>query len=264
MRQPFQRYYSSLSGFRGYFDSGVPVLMYHKVGPRPSGTVFKALYVSPKLFRSQMSELRQAGFTTIFPGGACSATDNRARHVVITFDDGFRNVFDNALRALEENGFRAIQFLVAGMIGGSNAWDSRDGEVQERLMDAGAVREWIAAGHRIGSHTMTHPFLKQIPIEQAREEIFASRKSLEDTFGVPVEDFCYPYGISKAPRIRDFVVEAGYRTACTTTMGLNTSADSCYEIKRYFARYATPRPKEVLARLTDRVFTEPLNRREQT
>jgi len=227
--------------------------MYHKVGPRPAGTQKKALYVSPALFSRQIGELRKAGFNSATMDEACVTENREAPRIVITFDDGFANVLDHALKPLAENNFHAIQFLVPGLLGGRNEWDLPAGEVPEKIMDASQVREWMAAGHEIGAHTMTHPDLATLSLEDAREEISASKKSLEDTFGVPVEHFCYPYG-SWNGQIRDLVAGAGFRTACTTKPDVNTSATNPFEISRWMARHASPRPKEVLARLVDRMF----------
>jgi peptidoglycan/xylan/chitin deacetylase (PgdA/CDA1 family) len=142
------------------------------------------------------------------------------------------------LAPLAENQFKAIQFLPADFLGKSNTWDVAQGEVPERIMDAAQVREWIAAGHDIGSHSSTHPFLTRLDHKLAREEIGASRKKLEDLFGRRVEHFCYPYG-DWNPAIRDLVSESGYRTACTTDLGMNQTSDSPYTLKRFTARYPT-------------------------
>jgi peptidoglycan/xylan/chitin deacetylase (PgdA/CDA1 family) len=253
MIPPRQKYYSLLAGFRSFFKNGVPVLMYHKVGSRPAGVVRRGLYVSAARLRRQLAELRAAGFSGGSMDDACAAVDNGGRRVVVTFDDGFQNVLENALAPLAETGFRAIQYLVPGLLGKTNAWDLPDGEVQERLMDAAQVRKWLAAGHEIGAHSMMHPNLCEIPTDRAREEIFASKKSLEDQFGVEVRHFCYPYGVWNE-RVRDFVAEAGFSTACTTQPGVNTTATPPFEIARYTARHPSPRPKEVLARLLDRML----------
>lgn len=255
MPMPRQEYYSSLSGFRNFFTSGVPVLMYHKVGPRPAGVKRKALYVSQGLFARQLGELRAAGFTSAPVEAACTAADNREKRIVLTFDDGFQNVLEHALAPLAQNQFHGIQFLVPGLLGDWNEWDISRGEAREKLMDAAQVREWLAAGHQIGAHTMTHPDLTKIPVAQAREEIFASKKSLEDTFGVAIDHFCYPYG-EWNDAVRGLVAEAGYRTACTVERGVNTSSTHPLEITRWTARHASPRPKEVLARFLDRVFND--------
>ncbi|HWB60507.1 MAG TPA: polysaccharide deacetylase family protein, partial [Chthoniobacteraceae bacterium] len=229
--------------------------VYHKIAPCPANAVRRGLYASPELFARQLAELRAAGFSSATMGEACIAEDNREKRIVLSFDDGFQNVLQHAPAPLAKNGFRAIQFLLPGRLGGWNEWDAPLGEAREKLMDAAQVRDWLAAGHEIGAHSMTHPDLTKIPVAQAREEIFASRKSLEDRFGVAVGHFCYPYGHSNET-VRALVAEAGYCTACTTQRGVNTRGTPPLEIARWTARRASPRPKEVLARFLDAVFND--------
>jgi peptidoglycan/xylan/chitin deacetylase (PgdA/CDA1 family) len=122
------------------------------------------------------------------------------------------------------------------LIGGSNSWDLGAGEAPEPLMDRAQIGEWLAGGQTIGSHGLSHADLTAIPLAQAREEIFASKKKLEDIFGVSVRHFCYPYG-SWNPAVRDLVAEAGYATACTTEFGLNAADTPRLTLKRITARY---------------------------
>ena len=240
-------YYSNLAPFRELFRTGHPILTYHHVGPRRRGARLKGLYVSSKLFERQMAELNAAGFSTAPFEGITAAAGNRPR-VTITFDDGFRDTVEHALPVLGQHKFCAIQFLVAGLLGKTNKWQQPAGDITESLMDEVQVREWLAAGQRIGSHTQTHPRLTQIPPEQAKEEIVASRKLLEDRFGVAIEHFCYPYG-EWNERVRDLVKEAGYRTACTTVTGINQDEASPYELKRFTARYPSRSLRNIWARL---------------
>jgi len=229
-------YYTSLPPFQELFQTGVPILTYHKLGPRPPGVRLKGLYLSARLFARQVSELRGAGFTTARLGDLRLGTGNGPRTVALTFDDGFQNVLEHGLEPLARNQFRAIQFLVVDLLGKTNEWEQPSGEAREPLMDAGQVRAWLAAGHEIGSHTLSHPFLTRVPLRQAREEISVSKKKLEDQFGVPLEHFCYPYGDSN-PVIRDLVSAAGYRTACTTEFGVNDAGVNPFSLKRVTARY---------------------------
>ena len=194
MEPPRPAYYHSLRPFSAWFATGVPVLTYHKLGPRPAGARLKGLYLSERLFRRQLSELRAAGYSTCSLGEVRLPQQPAQPAVALTFDDGFASVLRYGLEPLSASNFQAIQFLVADFLGGSNVWDAPAGEVTEPLMDAAQVRDWLAAGHAVGSHTLTHPRLTEIPPERAREEIASSKKKLEDTFGVPIEHFCYPYG----------------------------------------------------------------------
>jgi peptidoglycan/xylan/chitin deacetylase (PgdA/CDA1 family) len=241
-------YYTCLGPFSELFTQGVPCLTYHKLGPRPARVRLKGLYVGKRLFERQLSELREAGFRPATFGPPSNNPGNSDRRVALTFDDGFVNVFKHALEPLAAHGFHAIEFLVADLLGRSNEWEVAQGEAREPLMDAAQVREWLAAGHEIGSHALTHPFLAQISPKQAREEIFASKKKLEDSFGVPIRHFCYPYG-EWNPAIRDLVIEAGYETACTTDFGVNDTHTHPHELKRITARYQSISLKAIKERL---------------
>ncbi|MGO8896901.1 MAG: polysaccharide deacetylase family protein [Isosphaeraceae bacterium] len=91
--------------------------------------------------------------------------------MALTFDDGFCNAFEKALEPLAQHRLRALQFLVADAIGKLNEWDIREGEAPEPLMDAGQIRQWLQAGHGIGSHSLTHARLTRLSVRDAREEI---------------------------------------------------------------------------------------------
>jgi peptidoglycan/xylan/chitin deacetylase (PgdA/CDA1 family) len=228
-------HYTRLKPFADWFAGGLPILTYHKVGPRPWGARLKGLYTSQRLFEKQLQELHGAGYQAasldLIP-----QLPAPARSIVLTFDDGFEKVFRHALEPLARHGFRAVQFLVADRLGALNDWEMVEGEVAEPLMDATQVREWLAAGHEIGSHTRTHPYLTRISKAQAQEEISASKQQLEDLFGRPVKHFCYPYGDYNAG-ICELVAAAGYTTACTTRAGLNTRSTPRYELHRITVRY---------------------------
>src|SRR5438876_789673 len=200
-------YYTALAPFRELFEQGNPILTYHKIGSRPMRVRLKGLYVSAALFRLQLAELKAAGFRT---GSLddCSGP-MKPRQIVLTFDDGYVNVLQHAIGALAQARFSAIQFLPVNLLGKSNEWDVTLGEAVEPIMDASQVRDWLAAGHDIGSHTLTHPFLTRLAPEQAREEIFASKEKLEDLCGRPIEHFCYPSGTRNAG-LRRRGVAAGY------------------------------------------------------
>jgi peptidoglycan/xylan/chitin deacetylase (PgdA/CDA1 family) len=237
MRLSLPEHYHTLAPFRDLFGAGVPILMYHKIAPRPRRVRLKGLYVTPDNFIRQLAELGENGFAACGPDEA-RQNGTPAPRVALTFDDGFHNVFQNAMGPLAERGWRALQFLVPNCIGKLNEWDLREGEAPELLMNAAEVRDWLGAGHAIGSHSLTHARLTRLSVRDAREEIFASKKKLEDTFGVAVEHFCYPYGDWSEP-VRDLVIEAGYRTACTTEFGVNTPATPPFALRRITVRHPT-------------------------
>lgn len=233
---------------RRLFQQGLPVFTYHSIGDAPPGARDPFLYVSKAQFSEQLAMLVEHGFT---PGSLAHDTGregNPGKQVVITFDDGYRNVLRNGLEALMRHRFKAIQYIVAGLIGTHNEWDVKHGEVPEALMDTHEIREWLAAGQEIGSHSLTHRNLSRLNEAEAREQILGSKKKLEDTFGIAVRHFAYPGG-KWTPRVRDLVQEAGYATACTTKFGVNTAQTPQFELKRIFCLSES----EMLAKVKHRI-----------
>jgi len=242
-------YYSRLSPFRELFLSGQPLLTYHHVGPRPARVRLKGLYVSAKLFGRQIEELREAGFSTPRYDELAAGGNLTAKTIFVTFDDGFHDIFENALSTLQKNRFIGIEFLVADLLGETSEWQVTSGEVAGSLMDKSQIQEWLAAGNQIGSHTLNHARLTQVPIAEAKEQITASKKKLEDLFGRPIHHFCYPYGDCN-PAVRDLVEQAGYHSACTTRFGVNGLSDDRFLLKRITARYESRNWKNLWRRVT--------------
>lgn len=79
----------------------------------------------------------------------------------------------------------------------------------------------------IGGHTVNHPRLSSLPLEDAREEIAGCRARLQERLGLPVRHFAFPYGQPGDCGEREFSLarEAGFATAATTRRGLVGATD---------------------------------------
>jgi len=226
-------YFSELPPFRDYFSEGFPILCYHKIEPVPAGARIRGLYLEPSLFRRQIQELSGAGFSFSLPG-----SHTPSQSVAVTFDDGFLSNLEAAVPVMKEIGARAINYLVADRIGKTSDWETAEGGEARSLMDEAQVRDWLSAGNWIGAHTCTHPRLSKIPRDRAREEIFSSKRMLEDRFGQPIEHFAYPFG-DYDDAVVEMVREAGFKTACTMDRGVNDRNTDPFRLKRWTARYPT-------------------------
>src|SRR5580700_9108106 len=116
MHRSWPEHYHTLPPFRELFRTGVPIFMYHKIAPRPRRVRLKGLYVTPETFVRQLAELSENGFVSCSLAEAGQDGPSAPR-VALTFDDGFHNVFQNALETLAERRWRALQFLVPHFIG---------------------------------------------------------------------------------------------------------------------------------------------------
>jgi peptidoglycan/xylan/chitin deacetylase (PgdA/CDA1 family) len=99
-----------------------------------------------------------------------------------------------------------------------------------RLSDGGLVE--------IGSHTMTHPVLSELPLNAQVEEISRSRVRLGEILGYPVVSFAYPYG-GRSHYTREAVAavrEAGYSSACSNFDGVVRPGIDRWELPRFLVR----------------------------
>jgi len=191
----------------------IPILLYHKIGRPPRGARVAGQYVSPGLFRRHLAYLKAHEYESIsLLEVVRPARPLPPRPVVITFDDGYRCVYEHAFPALVERGYGATVFLVAGALGGTNTWEQ---DAEEPLLGLSELEEMRAGGIEFGSHTLTHPHLTALSSKEAAREIAESRARLEEALGCRCLSFAYPYG-EWNERVRELVAEAGYEAACTT------------------------------------------------
>lgn len=216
----------------------IPIFMYHQIDvPAKRGSPFRSLTVHPDDFRRQMKWLKWLGFTGLSMRDLRPYLEDGKPGKVfgITFDDGFRNVYDNALPVLQELNFTATNYFVSRQINGSNEWDVAIGMPYSACMSKKELREWAELGHEVGAHTLDHPHLTAIPLAVARQQITDVRYVLEDMFGGLVDAFCYPYG-DVSTDIRNLVAEAGYNSATTTWHGRVHSRDDKLLLPRQIVR----------------------------
>lgn len=196
----------------------VPILMYHVTTDPPANAPFPDLYVRASEFADQMQALKQAGYVAVTQqevwdfwhrGGPLPA-----RAVVVSIDDGYHSNYANARPVLKRLGWPAVLNLKVG-----NLHEPTYG------LTPGQVRELIADGWEVDSHTLEHPDLTTVDAATLTREVAESRRRLQKAFGVPVNFFCYPAG-----RYDDAVVAAvaaaGYLAATTVNPGLAEPAES--------------------------------------
>lgn len=218
-----------------------PILMYHHIRPVPPATdPLRGLSVDPATFARQMRLLKRLGYQglsmrdlqpylTSEHGREPNAIPRRV--FGITFDDGYSNVLTNAMPVLNELGFTATCYFVAGRLGGENDWDAHLPTERARLMYREELLTWMRHGHEVGSHTVDHVSLPDVSAQAAAQQIVDAKRRLEDICNVRVASFCYPYG-NVNRQVRDLVERAGYGNATTTRRGRVSAHDDPFMLAR--------------------------------
>jgi len=137
--------------------------------------------------------------------------------VVVTFDDAFECLIENALPALEASGVPASVFAVTEASGKRPLWTmpAEHPEKDLAIMSDGQLRQIDARPSvRVGSHTLTHPRLSELPDDALRRELVGSKARLEDLLGREVDDLAYPHG-DHSERVDAAAEAAGYRRLLT-------------------------------------------------
>lgn len=213
------------------------ILMYHMISEHKKNAKFNSLRVSPENFEKQIKYLADNDWT-FFKMSELVEKNLPKKAVAITFDDGFEDNFTNAFPILKKYNVKATIYLVVDRH--DREWSSKrkkknnNGELKNeaKLLD-NQILEMIKSDLiEIGSHTITHDNLPKLDIENKRNEIINSKKMIEETYKIECKSFCYPFGLYDNKDV-DFVKEAGYTNATTTSKGIDDLVKaSLFELKR--------------------------------
>jgi len=155
-----------------------------------------------------------------------------SRLVVITFDDGFEDIYREAGPTLQRYGFAATVFLPTAYI-----HRERRHFKNAPCLTWTEVRELRQRGIRFGSHTVTHPKLRELPWKQVEEEVRNSKDTIETQLGERITTFAHPYAYPRADgtytrALAALLRESGYAGNATTEIGRFSFRDDPYQLKR--------------------------------
>ena len=206
----------------------VPILMYHRIdrlSPALS-PVQRGLTVPPDEFAAEMRWLHANGYRALTQRQLWNALmlgrKLPAKPVMITFDDGYRDVFGKAMPVLRALHLHATAYIITDRIDGPDP----------SFLTWGRIRSLERNGIEIGSHTVNHLDLTTLDAADARHQLVASKRQLEQRLGHPVRFLAYPAGKHDAAVVA-LARQAGYLLAVTTVPGARQHAASPLELHRY-------------------------------
>lgn len=205
----------------------VPILMYHYLSEPPPGAdaIRRDLSVSPANFEAQLAYLRQAGYETISLADLAYALSQDAplpeKPIILTFDDGHRDNYENAFPLLRKYGYTATFFVFTQVIDTYNV-DFLTWEM---------VTEMHQAGMEFGSHSYRHLDMSNRDVDFLVYEILGSKEAIEERIGEPVRFFAYPSGAYDGLTIK-VLESANFWGAVTTQWGSTHTHPNRFELPR--------------------------------
>lgn len=210
-------------------STGAVVFAYHDVGPPADH--FTRYSVSADRLRRQVATVLDWGIRFV-PLPELVERLSAGREVTgmaaVTFDDAIEGVHAWAAGILADLGVPATVFAVSAGLGQAPPWWPGSAPT----MTAGQLRELVAMGWDVGSHTRTHLSLNRLTPDILEDEVAASLRELEDLLQRPVDLFAYPFG-HHDPAVRAAVAGAGYRAAFGFRNGRVTTGLDRYRLPRF-------------------------------
>lgn len=192
-----------------------PVLMYHAVGPEVGIDWPKSLIMPEELFEAHLKYLKDSGYIIVSVeqlAARLEQGENVDKYIALSFDDGYKNNHSVVLPLLQKYDAKASFFVINKDIGDAIH------------MNEAEIKDMIANGMELGSHTTSHAPLAKIDEKYLAWELATSRYYLKKNFdGYIVRTLAYPNGnyndtvISEAQRY-------GFYRALTGKVGVNTAA----------------------------------------
>jgi len=203
----------------------IAAFCYHQVEPvaRSKFSLDRAKFVE------QMEYLKNRGYRSLNSEELLAALDPDGpevdRAVVITFDDGYKTVYDHAYPVMKSLGLKGIICIYPAFIGSKLAmtWEQ--------------MAELIKEGWSVECHSYTHANLSSKYMNPEAEkaflekEILTSRDKIERQLGNKVRFMVWPYGVY-TDRTLKMVKDAGFAGAMTVDGGANYKGLSPYIVKR--------------------------------
>jgi len=184
------------------------ILLYHNISKTfsPYGSI-----VFPEVFRKHIKFIKSKGIKFLYPDEFFKADSG----VLLTFDDGFVDLYEFALPIIMEENVPALIFVVSGYAGKKNDWEVTLGKSFTHLSWS-ETQEMRKYGITIGSHSHLHPDYSRSPVDLVKKDMKESLEIISDKIGERVKYLSYPFGRIRESEM-ELAEEVGYEKAFVST-----------------------------------------------
>lgn len=211
---------------------GATLLIYHRVG----GATSNELDLEPATFEQQLGLLEGRDVLSLDDALDRLERGDRRPSFVLTFDDGFADVYENAWPLLRERQLPFTIYLATAYMGETMVWEGATATGEPgRGLTWDQLREMVSSGLcTIGNHTHNHVR----PEALTERELDLCTARIEAELGVRPRHFTYPWGIA-VPEMEP-AMRARFRSASTGSLGRNTAGTNPMELHRVPVRRTDP------------------------
>ncbi len=211
---------------------GATLLIYHRVG----GETSDELDVAASAFARQVEVLRDHDVVSLDTALDRLEAGDTTHSVVLTFDDGFEDVYRNAWPLLKDYRMPFTVYLATAYMGAPMRWEGSTARgTAGQGLSWRQLAEMVESGLcTVGNHTHTH-----VPPEALTEqELDLCTSTVEQQLGVTPAHFTYPWGV----RVDDAepALRARFRSASTGVIGRNSPGTDPMRLRRVPVRRTDP------------------------
>ncbi len=214
----------------------VRVFTFHRV----TSLCRDGMTVAPDVFARQLEYIRRRhDIVTLEQGLLLLRSKARLARpaAVLTFDDAYRSVYEEARPAMGRLGVVGCCFVPTALIGNGHALP-HDVEMPvpaaRALMSWDQLRSLCAQGWAVGAHTATHARLSTLTGPELEREVREPVAALRAQLGPRALTVSYPYGLERdiSPDARARIREAGYAACFSDVFGENDGAADFSDLRR--------------------------------
>jgi len=236
----FQKFIRKAKNIAGIYNApeGVVILMYHRINDElpDHNLITRTIEFEKQMkFLNDNPQTYQVIRMKDFEDNRDDVFNNRfpKTKVVITFDDGYLDNYQNAFPIMKKYEFPSTMFLTTGLIGTDKKFKRYDHLKGRDMLNWDEIQKMSQDGVSFGAHTVNHVHLPELDYKKQKEEITQSVQTLHShqENGEKISTFCFPYGEYNEDSLK-IIRDLKFQYAVTVVQGVNTPSTPLHELKR--------------------------------